>query len=108
MLQLPTFQAIVSKPEFPALDFFKWVLNEVNFKQIDTLLYALTQSDLIAEQGKMMGVQDKNMGEFVGDVRQQLNQSIPDVANMLANQQVAGQIPDPNAIREQIQQQSMM
>lgn len=108
VLQLPTFQAIVAKPEFPALEFFKWVLNEVNFKQIDTLLYALTQSDLIAEQGKAMGVQDKNMGQFVGDVRAELLSAIPDVANMLANQQAQGEIPTPSSAMEQLRQNGLM
>lgn len=108
VLQLPTFQAIVARPEFPSLDFFKWVLNEVNFKQIDSLLYALTQQDMIANQGRMMGVQEKNLGEFVGDMRNVMNASIPDMANLLAQQQMNGEIPNATDVREQVQQEDQM
>ena len=42
----PAFQSIVQRPEFPAGDFFIWLLNELNYRQINTLSSALHISSL--------------------------------------------------------------
>lgn len=102
VLQTPAFVSLTQRPEFPALDFFKWVLNEVNFRQITSLVSALTMGQAIQEQGRAIGVPEGDMGTFQQAMNDMQLQAIPEFANQLAQQQAMGQIPNPTDVREQV------
>lgn len=102
LLQTPAFAAVTQRPEFPALDFFKWILNEVNFRQIDSLVGALTMGQAIQEQGRALGIPQGEMGGFQSAMNDMQLQAIPDFANLLAQQEASGQIPNPTDVREEV------
>lgn len=93
LLQAPVFQTITQRPEFPAMEFMKWVLNEVNFRQIDTLVNSITFRDNIAQEGLARGVKPNNMGGFVNDMEANMRGAIPQFADMLAQQPTGNEIP---------------
>ena len=104
-LGTPAFAALTQRPDFPALDFFKWILNEVNFRQITSLVSALTMSEAITEQGRAIGIPQGKMGEFQSAMRDMQLQSVPDMANMLAQQEAQGEIPNAAEVRDEVIQQ---
>ena len=103
LLNLPAIQTIVQRPEFPAMEFFKWVLNEVNFRQINSLLDAVTFDDKIVKQGQAMGVKPNNMNGFVSDMKSSMLGAVPEFANMLQQQQASGDIPNPEDVTRTLQ-----
>lgn len=102
LLGTPAFAAVTQRPEFPALDFFKWILNEVNFRQISSLVAALTMGQAIDEQGRAMGIPQGEMGNFHSAMNDMQLQAIPDMANMLAQQEAAGEIPQASEVRDEV------
>ena len=101
----PAFQSIVQRPEFPAADFFKWVLNELNYRQINTLSRSLGLRQAIRQEANARGIPEGNVGQYVNDMERGITASIPEFANMLDMQRAAGQIPDPTEVRKEVQQQ---
>lgn len=108
LLAAPVFQSIVQRPEFPAGEFFKWVLNETNYRQIDTLTIALGLNEAIMQAGQEAGVTPQNMGGFVSDMNSLIKDSVPDFTDVLANQQEDGEIPQPKNMVADVQQENMM
>jgi hypothetical protein len=108
LLAAPVFQSIVQRPEFPAGEFFKWVLNETNYRQIDTLTTALGLNEAIMQAGQEAGVTPQNMGGFVSDMNSLIKDSVPDFTDVLANQQEDGEIPQPKNMVADVQQENMM
>ena len=108
LLSAPMFQTIAQRPEFPAAEFFKWVLNETNYRQIDTLVHALGLNEAIMEAGQNAGVTPENMGGFVTDMNSLIRDSVPDFADELANQMQDGEIPQPENMVANVQQENMM
>lgn len=109
LLQLmgsPAFQTIVQRPEFPATEFFNWVLNEMNYRQINTLTTALGISGTIRQEANQRNIPKKDVGRFVNDMNRGIKGSIPEFANMLQQQQAEGEIPPPQPTAEQALQQS--
>ena len=101
----PAFQSIVQRPEFPAAGFFKWVLNELNYRQINTLSRSLGLRQAIRQEANARGIPEGNVGQYVNDMERGITASIPEFANMLDMQRAAGQIPDPTEVRKEVQQQ---
>ena len=102
VLGTPAFASITQRPEFPSMDFFKWVLNEVNFRQITSLTQALTMGQAIANQGREMGVPQGDMGKFANTMNNMQLAAIPEFANILAEQQAEGDIPDVGQTRDEV------
>ena len=101
----PAFQSIVQRPEFPAADFFIWVLNEMNYRQINTLSRSLGIRGAIRDEANKRGIPEGQVGQYVNDMERGMTAAIPEFANILEMQQAQGQIPDPTEVREQVQQQ---
>lgn len=102
LLQTPAFGALTQRPEFPAVEFFKWIMNEVNFRQINSLMEALTMNQAIRQQGQAMGVPQGDMASFQQAMNNMQMAAIPEFANMLANQQAAGEIPSATTFRDEV------
>ena len=100
----PSFQSIVQRPEFPAADFFIWVLNEMNYRQINTLSNALGIRQAIRQEANARGIPEGQVGQYVNDMERGIKGAIPEFANMLEEQQADGQIPDSKETREAVQQ----
>lgn len=100
----PSFQSIVQRPEFPAADFFIWVLNEMNYRQINTLSNALGIRQAIRQEANARGIPEGQVGQYVNDMERGIRGAIPEFANMLEEQQADGQIPDSTETREEVQQ----
>lgn len=108
LLATPVFQSIVQRPEFPAGEFFKWVLNEGNYRQIESLMVALGLNEKIAQVGREMGVQDKNLGGFVNDMNSLINENIPEFANILQEQLADNEIPQPKEVADEVRQENLL
>ena len=101
----PVFQTIVQRPEFPAADFFMWVLNELNYRQTNTLSRSLGLRGAIREEANARNIPEGQIGQYVNDMERGMTAAIPEFANMLEQQQAAGQIPNPTEVRKQVQQE---
>lgn len=104
LLGSPAFQTIVQRPEFPAADFFVWVLNELNYRQINTLSRAVGLRGAIRQEANDRGVPEGQIGQYVNDMERGITAAIPEFANMLEQQQAMGQIPNPTEVRKEVQQ----
>ncbi len=105
LMGAPAFQSIVQRPEFPAADFFTWVLNELNYRQINTLSRSLGLRQAIRQEANNRGIPEGKVGQYVNDMERGITAAIPEFANMLEMQQANGQIPDPTEARDEVQQQ---
>jgi hypothetical protein len=101
----PAFQSIVQRPEFPAADFFIWVLNELNYRQINTLSRSLGIRGAIRQEADARGIPEGKVGQYVNDMERGITAAIPEFANMLEEQQMAGQIPNPTQMRKEVEAQ---
>lgn len=102
VLGTPAFASILQRPEFPAMEFLKWTLNEVNFRQITSLMGALTMGQAVSDAGQQMGVPQNEMGNFRNQMQQLQLAAIPEFANLLAQQQAAGEIPSAMSEANQV------
>lgn len=105
LLGSPAFQSIVQRPEFPAGDFFIWVLNELNYRQINTLSNSLKIRQAIRQEANNRGIPEGQVGQYVNDMERGIQSTIPEFANMLEEQKAMGEIPIPSEVREQVKQQ---
>jgi hypothetical protein len=105
LLGSPAFQSIVQRPEFPAGDFFIWVLNELNYRQINTLSNSLKIRQAIRQEANNRGIPEGQVGQYVNDMERGIQSTIPEFANMLEEQKAMGEIPIPHEVREQVEQQ---
>lgn len=101
----PAFQSIVQRPEFPAGDFFIWVLNEMNYRQINTLSNALGIRQAIRQEANERGIPEGQVGQYVNDMERGIRGAIPEFADMLEEQQANGEIPQSNEVRDEVQEQ---
>lgn len=104
LLGAPAFQSIVQRPEFPAGDFFMWVMNEMNYRQANTLAPTLGIRQAIRQEANARGIPEGQVGNYVRDMEGGIREAIPEFANMLEEQQAAGQIPNPTDTTEQVRQ----
>lgn len=104
LLGAPAFQSIVQRPEFPAGDFFMWVMNEMNYRQANTLAPTLGIRQAIRQEANARGIPEGQVGNYVRDMEGGIREAIPEFANMLQEQQAAGQIPNPTDTTEQVRQ----
>ena len=104
----PAFQTIVQRPEFPASEFFIWILNELNYRQANTLTSALGISGAIRDEAYKRGVEPGMIGNFVGNMERGIKGAIPEFANMLEEQKAMGEIPNPREVSKQVQQEMKM
>ncbi len=104
LMGAPVFQTIVQRPEFPATEFFKWIMNELNYRQANTLTQALGIRGAIRQEGNARGIPEGQMGNFINDMESGIMGTIPEFANMLQEQQSDGQIPVPSEVVEQVKQ----
>jgi hypothetical protein len=105
LMGAPAFQSIVQRPEFPAADFFTWVLNEMNYREINTLSRSLGLRQAIRQEANNRGIPEGQIGQYVNDMERGITAAIPEFANMLEMQEAAGQIPKPNEVKKQVQQE---
>ena len=105
LLGSPAFQSIVQRPEFPAGDFFIWVLNELNYRQINTLSNSLKIRQAIRQEANNRGIPEGQVGQYVNDMERGIQNTIPEFANMLEEQKDMGEIPIPREVRDQVEQQ---
>ena len=104
LMGAPAFQSIVQRPEFPAGEFFNWVLNELNYRQINTLTQSLGLRSAIRQEAIRRGIPDKDVGPFVNNMEKGIMGTIPEFANMLEQQQADGQIPTPAETVQQVRE----
>jgi hypothetical protein len=102
LLGSPAFQTIVQRPEFPAGDFFIWLLNEMNYRQINTLSHALKLSQAIREEANARGIPEGQVGQYVDTMQKGLIDTIPAFADVLEEQEAAGEIPQPRETAEKV------
>lgn len=105
LMGAPAFQSIVQRPEFPAAEFFIWILNELNYRQINTLSRSLGIRGAIRQEANDRNIPEGQVGQYVNDMERGITAAIPEFANMLEMQKAAGQIPDPTEMRKQVEQQ---
>ena len=105
LLGSPAFQSIVQRPEFPAGDFLIWVLNETNFRQINTLAPALQLRQAIRQEANARGIPEGKVGQYVNDMERGIKGAIPEFANVLEEQKADGQIPNPKDVMANVQEQ---
>lgn len=105
LMGAPAFQSIVQRPEFPAADFFTWVLNEMNYREINTLSRSLGLRQAIRQEANNRGIPEGQVGQYVNDMERGITAAIPEFANMLEMQEAAGQIPSPSEVKKQVQQE---
>ena len=105
LLGSPAFQSIVQRPEFPAGDFLIWVLNETNFRQINTLAPALQLRQAIRQEANARGIPEGQVGQYVNDMERGIKGAIPEFANVLEEQKADGQIPNPKDVMANVQEQ---
>jgi hypothetical protein len=105
LMGAPAFQSIVQRPEFPAADFFTWVLNEMNYREINTLSRSLGLRQAIRQEANNRGIPEGQVGQYVNDMERGITAAIPEFANMLEMQEAAGQIPNPSEVKKQVQQE---
>lgn len=105
LLGSPAFQSIVQRPEFPAGDFLIWVLNETNFRQINTLAPALQLRQAIRQEANARGIPEGQVGQYVNDMERGIKGAIPEFANVLEEQKADGQIPNPKDVMASVQEQ---
>ena len=105
LMGAPAFQSIVQRPEFPAADFFTWVLNEMNYREINTLSRSLGLRQAIRQEANNRGIPEGQVGQYVNDMERGITAAIPEFANMLEMQEAIGQIPKPNEVKKQVQQE---
>ena len=108
LMGAPAFQSIVQRPEFPAADFFIWVLNEMNYRQINTLSNSLGIRQAIRQEANARGIPDAQIGQYVNDMERGIKGAIPEFANILEEQQMEGEIPNSTETREAVQQDIAM
>jgi len=108
LMGAPAFQSIVQRPEFPAADFFIWVLNEMNYRQINTLSNSLGLRQAIRQEANARGIPEGQIGQYVNDMERGIRGAIPEFANMLEEQEVDGEIPQSSEVREDVQNQIAM
>ena len=99
----PAFQTIVQRPEFPAGDFFIWLLNEMNYRQINTLSNALGIRQAIRQEANARGIPEGQVGQYVNDMERGIKGAIPEFANILEEQQADGEIPNATETRQEVQ-----
>ena len=104
----PAFQSIVQRPEFPAGDFFIWILNEMNYRQINTLSNALGIRQAIRQEANERGIPEGQVGQYVNDMERGIKGAIPEFANLLEEQQMEGEIPNSTDMREEVQNEIAM
>ena len=102
LLGAPSFQSIVQRPEFPAADFFLWILNEMNYRQINTLAPALGIRQAIRNEANARGIPEGQVGQYVSDMERGIQAAIPEFANILDEQRIDGQIPNPEQVMQQV------
>ena len=100
----PAFQSIVQRPEFPAGDFFIWLLNELNYRQINTLSNALQIRQLIRQEANARGIPEGQVGQYVNDMEKGIKETIPEFANILEEQKAEGEIPRPTEVAKEVQE----
>ena len=100
----PAFQTIVQRPEFPASEFFIWILNELNYRQANTLTSALGISGAIRDEANKRGVEPREIGRFVGNMERGIKGAIPEFANMLEEQESMGEIPRPREVTDEVKE----
>lgn len=105
LMGAPAFQSIVQRPEFPAADFFTWILNELNYREINTLSRSLGLRQAIRQEANDRGIPEGKIGQYVNDMERGITAAIPEFANMLEMQRASGQIPVPNEVKEEVQQE---
>ena len=108
LMGTPAFQTIVQRPEFPAADFFLWLLNELNYRQINTLTPALGIRGAIAQEAKDRGLTGMSASRFTDSMERGIKGAIPEFANILQEQEAEGQIPNPRNVREEVEQDMIM
>ena len=104
----PAFQSIVQRPEFPAGDFFIWILNEMNYRQINTLSNSLGIRQAIRQEANDRGIPEGQVGQYVNDMERGIKGAIPEFANLLEEQQMEGEIPNSTDMREEVQNEIAM
>jgi hypothetical protein len=100
----PAFQTIVQRPEFPAGEFFIWILNELNYRQANTLTTALGIGGAISQEAYARGVEPGDIGRFVGNMERGIKGAIPEFANMLEEQEAMGEIPKPREVADEVRE----
>ena len=108
LMGAPAFQSIVQRPEFPAADFFIWVLNEMNYRQINTLSNSLGLRQAIRQEANARGIPEGQVGQYVNDMERGIRGAIPEFADLLEEQQAEGEIPQSNEVRDNVQEQIAM
>lgn len=107
LMGAPAFQSIVQRPEFPSAEFFTWVLNELNYRQTNTLTNALGIRQAIRDEANARGIPEGKVGRYVNDMEAGIKGAIPEFANMLDMQMDNGEIPSVEGTVKEVKENMM-
>lgn len=107
LMGAPAFQSIVQRPEFPSAEFFTWVLNELNYRQTNTLTNALGIRQAIRDEANARGIPEGKVGRYVNDMEAGIKGAIPEFANMLDMQMANGEIPSVEGTVKEVKENMM-
>lgn len=107
LMGAPAFQSIVQRPEFPSAEFFTWVLNELNYRQTNTLTNALGIRQAIRDEANARGIPEGKVGRYVNDMEAGIKGAIPEFANMLDMQMASGEIPSVEGTAKEVKENMM-
>jgi hypothetical protein len=74
----------------------------LNYRQANSLTAALGIRSAIRREANQRGIEDKDIGRFVGDMEKGIVGAIPEFANILQEQQMEGQIPNPREMTKEV------
>ena len=77
----------------------------MNYREINTLSRSLGLRQAIRQEANNEVYQKVKVGQYVNDMERGITAAIPEFANMLEMQEAAGQIPNPNEVKKQVQQE---
>lgn len=92
MMTLPVVQSlsqVMAPPQ--ASELLKWIMNRLNLQGTEQVVQMLDNNTMLRQLAQQMGVQDKNIPEFVDDMNNYINDNLPQIGQQLVNQRINAQ-----------------
>jgi len=91
---LPTFQSLAQILDpLSASELLKWTMNRLNLQGTEQITEMLDMNNTLRQFAQSQGIQDKNIPEFQSDIRNYIQDNIPQISNQLINQRLANMPP---------------
>lgn len=91
---LPVFQSLAQIMDpMAAAELMKWTMNRLNLQGTEQVTDMLDMNQTLRQFAQQQGIQDKNIPEFQEDMRNYIQDNIPQIGQQLINQRInEGQI----------------